>query len=65
MFGKTIKIAYKKSILKECIRSYFLHGSIFCLGIYMSVSKPSMFLKMGYFKVEEQVAYSQHQFDRP
>ena len=42
LFGKTIKIAYKKSILKECIRSYLLHGSIFCLGIYMSVSKPSI-----------------------
>ena len=33
---------YKKSILKECIRSYFLDGSIFCLRIYMSVSKPSI-----------------------
>ena len=32
----------KKSILKECIQSYFLHGSISCLGIYMSVSKPSI-----------------------
>ena len=42
LFGKTIKIAYKKSILKECIRSYLLHGSMFCLGIYMSVSKPSI-----------------------
>ena len=29
-------------MLKECIRSYFLHGSIFCLGIYVSVSKPSI-----------------------
>ena len=36
------KIAYKKGILKECIRSCFLHGSIFCLGICMSVSKPSI-----------------------
>ena len=36
------KIVYKMGILKECIRSYFLHGSIFCLGIYMSVSKPSI-----------------------
>ena len=33
---------YKRGILKECIGSYFLHGSIFCLGIYMSVSKPSI-----------------------
>ena len=31
-----------KGILKECIRSYFLHGSMFCLGIYMSVSKQSI-----------------------
>ena len=31
-----------KGILKECIQSYFLHGSIFCLRIYMSVSKPSI-----------------------
>ena len=29
-------------ILKECIRGYFLYGSIFCLGIYMFVSKPSI-----------------------
>ena len=36
------KIVYKKSILKDCIQSYFLHGSIFCLGICMSVSKPSI-----------------------
>ena len=28
--------------MKECIRSYILHGSIFCLGICMSVSKPSI-----------------------
>ena len=28
--------------MKERIRSYFLHGSIFCLRIYMSVSKPSI-----------------------
>ena len=26
----------------EHILSYFLHGSILCLGIYMSVSKPSI-----------------------
>ena len=26
----------------EYILSYFLHGSILCLGIYMSVSKPSI-----------------------
>ena len=37
------KIVHKKGILKECIRSYFLHGSIFCLAIYMSVSKPSKY----------------------
>ena len=36
------KIVYKKGILKECIRRYFLHGSIFCLGIYISISKPSI-----------------------
>ena len=29
-------------MLKECIRSCSLRGSIFCLGIYMSVSKPSI-----------------------
>ena len=28
--------------MKECIRIYFLHGSIFCLGIYMSLIKPSI-----------------------
>ena len=37
------KIVHKKGILKECIRSYFLHGRIFCLAIYMSVSKPSKY----------------------
>ena len=42
LFGKTIKIVYKNILLKECIRGYFLHGSIFCVGIYMSVSKPSI-----------------------
>ena len=42
LFGKTIRIVHKKSMLKECIQSYFLHGSIFCLGNYMSVSKPSI-----------------------
>ena len=42
LFGKTIKIVYRKSTWKEFTRSYFLHGSIFCLGIYMSVSKPSI-----------------------
>ena len=42
LFGKTIKKVYRKSTWKEFIRSYFLHGSIFCLGIYMSVSKPSI-----------------------
>ena len=36
------KIVYKKSILIECIRSCFLHGSIFSLRIYMAVSKPSI-----------------------
>ena len=36
------KIVYKKCTLKECIRSYFLHGSIFYFGIYMFVSKPSI-----------------------
>ena len=42
---------YKKGILKERIRSYFLHGSIFCLRIYMSVSKPSIcWLLVGYWK---------------
>ena len=41
LFGKT-KIVYKKGILKECTRSYFLHGSIFCLGIWISVSKSSI-----------------------
>ena len=40
LFGN--KIVYKKGILKECIRSYFLQGSIFYLGIHMSVSKPSI-----------------------
>ena len=40
--GKTVKIVYKKSISKTCIRSYSLLGSIFCLGIYMPVSKPSI-----------------------
>ena len=39
LFGKTIKIVYKNSIVKE---RYFLHGSIFYLGIYMCVSKPSI-----------------------
>ena len=38
-----IKAVYKKSILKECIRSYFLHWNIFCFGIYISVSKPYVF----------------------
>ena len=39
----------------------FLHGSISCLGIYMSVIKPSMPFKTGYFsQVEEQVVYSKH-----
>ena len=42
LFCKTIKIVYKKSIFKGFIRSYFLHGSIFCLGIYMFVSNPSI-----------------------
>ena len=42
LFCKAIKIVYKKSILKGCIWSYFLHGSIFCLGIYMFVSNPSI-----------------------
>ena len=42
LFGKTIKVVYKKCVLKECIRSYFLNGSIFCLSIYVSVSKPSI-----------------------
>ena len=42
LFGKTIKIVYKNILLKECIRGYLLHGSIFCVGIYMSVSKPSI-----------------------
>ena len=42
LFGKTIKIVYEKRILKECLQSYFSHGSIFCLSIYMSVSKLSM-----------------------
>ena len=42
LFGNAIKIVYKKSILKRYIQSYFLHESIFCLSIYMSVSKPSI-----------------------
>ena len=36
------KTIYKKGALKECIQSYFLHGSTFCFGIYMPVSKPSI-----------------------
>ena len=51
MFGKKIKIVYKKSILKKCIRNYFLHVSIFCLGIYMSVSKPLIFFENGLFQL--------------
>ena len=42
LFGATIKIVYKKRILKEFMRTYFWYESIFCLGIYMSVSKPSI-----------------------
>ena len=42
LFGKTIKIVYKKSIFKGCIRNYFLHGNIFCRGIYIFVSNPSI-----------------------
>ena len=43
----------KKSILKECIQSYFLHGSISCLGIYMSVSKPSICFWKSLFQISE------------
>ena len=51
LFGKTVKIVYKKSILKEWIRSYFLHGSTFCVGIYMSVSKPSIYFENRLFQL--------------
>ena len=43
LFDKKMKAVYKKSILKECIRIYFLHWNIFCFGIYISVSKPYVF----------------------
>ena len=36
------KIVYKKPILKECVGSHSLDRSIFRVGIYMSVSKPSI-----------------------
>ena len=43
LFGKTIKIVYKKSILKESIQSYILHGSIFCHGIYIYIFENGLF----------------------
>ena len=42
---------YLKGILKECIRNYFLHESIFCLGIYMSVSKHQYVFENGLFRL--------------
>ena len=40
LFGKTKY--YIKGYIKRVYKKFFLHGSIFCLGIYLSVSKPAM-----------------------